>query len=210
MSRGLPFLAEVERKFCGLAVPHLTANAGVPGFCSLRFLGEKSFKDTYYDCQDKLSKSGLWVRRRQNAGNEPVWEAKCRIGGDLNNSMFEELTELPLIAHRVASITGQHEPAASDFGLKVLAELGTQRKSWLANERFKIVVDTMDCGHGVGEVELEQFMTTPHRESDIESWKRHVVQDMDRQIQDFMREYHWAFKVGTPKGKLTAFFERQR
>ena len=206
----MPFLAEVERKFCGLAVPHLTANAGVPAFWSLRFLGEKSFRDTYYDSQNKLSNSGLWVRRRHVTGSSPGWEAKCRIGGNYNNSMFEELTDLSSIANRVASITGRHEPATHDFGLNVLAHLATRRKSWLANERFKIVVDTMDFGHEVGEVELERHITPPDREHDVESWKQHVVQDMDRQVQDFMSEYHWAFKAGQPKGKLTAFFERQR
>lgn len=209
-------LLEVERKFCGLAVPHLIANAGVPCFHKLQFLGEQKFQDTYYDKHDQLSQSGLWVRKRQIAGRGAAWEAKIRKGGDFVNSSFEELTDPPAIAHCVAQMTGHHKSAAYDFGLGVLATLTTQRKTWLADEKFKVVLDSMvDLGHEVGEVELERRVAVPRQQDssvvcDVELWKRNLTQDMDRQIQEFMQRYHWAFRSGVPKGKLTAYFERRR
>ena len=206
-------ILEVERKFCGLAIPHLTANAGTPVFRSLHYLGEHNFKDAYFDKYKKLSASGLWLRKRQLTGKEPVWEAKIRKGGTFNNSAFEELTDTVAIARYVEAITGRSEAASKNFGLEMVANLGTQRKSWLADDQFKVVLDLMDFGHEVGEVELERTVTLPQDQDsafDVEAWKRSITQDMDHQIQAFMKRYHWAFRPGIPRGKLTAFFERQR
>ncbi|KAK3046051.1 hypothetical protein LTR09_012433 [Extremus antarcticus] len=204
---------EVERKFCGLATPMLTANAGAPPFRSLQYLGEHSFKDIYFDKHEKLSSNGLWIRKRQLAGKEPEWEAKIRKGGTFNKSAFEELSDIAAIARYVVAITGQDEAATSDFGLKMVATLSTLRKSWLADGQFKIVLDSMDFGHEVGEVELEHELVLPQDPDfalEDERGKRMITQDMDRQIQAFMKRYHWAFRPGVPQGKLTAYFERQR
>lgn len=203
---------EVERKFCGLTIPLLTVNAGTPAFRSLDFLGEQTFKDVYFDRLDKLSSNGIWVRKRQWEGAEATWEAKVRKGGTFNNSAFEELTDTTAVARSVETITGRHEPATRNFGLDTLAILSTCRKSWLADGHFKIVLDSTDFGHEVGEVELERRVTPPpsHRHADeIETWKHNITKEMDRQIQAFMERYRWAFRPGVPRGKLTAFFERQ-
>ena len=205
-------ILEVERKFCGLAIPLLTANAGTPAFRSLHFLGEQNFKDVYFDRHDKLSSNGLWVRKRQLEGREPTWEAKTRKGGTFNNSAFEELTDTTAIARSVVAITGRHEPATRNFGLDTLAVLSTRRKSWLADDHYKIVLDAMDFGHEVGEVEIERRVMLPqnyHRTAEIEAWKRDITREMDRQIEAFMERYRWAFRSGIPRGKLTAYFERQ-
>lgn len=204
---------EVERKFCGLAIPLLSPNAGKPPFRRLRFLGEQNFQDVYFDRRDKLSTNGIWVRKRQMEGGEPTWEAKIRKGGTFNNSAFEELTDVTVIARSVEDITGRHEPATRNFGLEMLAVLSTRRKSWLADDRYKIVLDSMDFGHEVGEVELERRITLPedqHRHAEVEAMKRDITRDMDRQIEAFMERYRWAFRSGIPQGKLTAYFEKQK
>lgn len=204
---------EVERKFCGLAVPHLTRTTGKPPFRSLRYLGEHSFTDVYFDRDDRLSSRGLWIRKRQLEGKEPAWEAKIRKGGTFNNSAFEEITDTAAIARCVSSIIDQGQPGSKNFGLEAVARLGTRRKSWLADDKFKVVLDSMDFGHEVGEVEMEHRLMRPPDQksaSDAERWKRDISEDMDRQIQAFMKRYHWAFRPGVPQGKLTAFFERTK
>lgn len=206
-------ILEVEQKFCSLARLPFTADAGTPHFCSLHYLGEKRFTDTYYDKNDQLSSAGLWVRQRRLKGAKSFWEAKIRQGGTFNNSLFEEQTNVDAIAQRVSKIIGQDQDVSNNLGLNVLAHLETQRKSWLADEQFKIVLDSTDFGHQVGEVELEKEMTPPADRSsndEIEEWKQGHLRDMDQQIEDFMKRYHWAFQSGTPQGKLTAYFQRQR
>ncbi|KAF2715881.1 hypothetical protein K431DRAFT_236662, partial [Polychaeton citri CBS 116435] len=53
-------------------------------------------------------------------------------------------------------ITGQYESDTQNFGLSVLASLSIERKTWLANEEFKIVFNSTDFRHKAKEVELER------------------------------------------------------
>ncbi|KAF1820145.1 uncharacterized protein K489DRAFT_382900 [Dissoconium aciculare CBS 342.82] len=98
----------------------------------------------------------LWVRNRQYVGKEPAWEAEIRKGGTFNNSMFEELTDPESIAKLVSRVPDQNESASRDSGLVKTAIMATTRESWLADDRFTIVLDSMDCGHEVGEAELDE------------------------------------------------------
>lgn len=205
---------EVERKFRALAVSELTQRGGVPPFQSLRQLPTKTIHDTYYDLGGVLSSAGSWVRLRNGA-----WQAKVRKGGGFLNSRFEELYGADNIADHVRSITGwdmANTKESSSFGLQPTAAFETRRQAWTANLDFQIVLDTMDFGHEVGEVELQHTLEGVEGEGEeaeeayeaYEAQKTQIMQQMDERIVDFMKTYSWAFAAGEPKGKLTAYFER--
>lgn len=200
---------EVERKFVNLTAKNLTLDGGSPHFRTLTAFRPQAFTDVYYDDKSNmLSSNGVWLRERD--GN---WQAKIRLGGDFNNSKFEEVTDLLEISRRLRALLGAKISDGPDdhFGLDILATLSTVRRSWLADGEFKIVLDTTDFGHTVGEVELErsiQFHTKVGL--DVAQQKEAKMKEMDKMITRFMDHYSWAFCPGVPKGKLTAYFERFR
>lgn len=202
MSKIETCVLEVERKFQSLAVRDLTAHCGNPGFRSLRPLGQKLLHDVYYDRQGLLSSSGLWVRRRNGE-----WEAKVKQGGNFTNSRLEELNDVHSISKLVEAITGDRSSPNECFGLNTIAEFTTTRQSWIADGEFKIVLDDMDFGHTVGEIEKKEILITS--QLSIDQQKGAILQEMDEKIARFMDRYAWAFHVGTPKGKLTAYLERK-
>lgn len=192
-------LFEVERKFRDLAVKQLTVNGGSPPFRSLAFHGRKSYSDVYYDRSSLLLSAGVWVRQRNGQ-----WQAKIKKGGDYNNSIFEELSGLTDVSAYVQSLTKMDQADCYNFGLQPVASFTTLRKSWVVDGEFKVVLDEMDFGHTVGEVELTQRELLP---ADTEMTQA-VTEAMNQRIKEFMHRYSWAFVPGTPKGKLTAYFER--
>lgn len=206
--RSLPKISsilEVERKFCSLAVQELTANGGNPPFQSIQSLGQRSIHDVYYDRLSLLSSAGIWVRQRNGR-----WEAKVKRGGNFTNSRFEELFDPRDISLCVRNITGVDCTEKVHFGLERIATLSTVRKAWIADSEFRIVSDTMDFGHTVGEVELQQqAIFDAAIDLSIEQQKQRAMQEMDERIAKFMERYSWAFCPGVPKGKLTAYFERK-
>ncbi|KAF2263257.1 hypothetical protein CC78DRAFT_554126 [Lojkania enalia] len=188
MSRSLQAafcLLEVERKFLPLAVQDLITQHGNPPFRSIRALGRQTIHNVYYDRSSLLSSAGVWVRLRNG-----LWEAKVKRGGNYNNSRFEEFSDPQAISQKIAGIIGVPRTQQERFGLKPVTSLSTIRRSWVADDEFKIVVDTTDFGHTVGEQ------------------KQRTMQEMDDRIARFMERYSWAFRTGVPKGKLTAYFER--
>ena len=197
-------LLEVERKFCSLAVKDLASNTGQPAFKSIRALAQQTIHDTYYDNPSgSLISAGIWVRRRNG-----LWEAKVKRGGNYTNSMFEELTGVELVRRCVMDVIGKEDCAKDLFGLSTIATLSTVRQSWIADNEFKIVFDTMNFGHTVGEVELqEEVHFTATANSLIEQQKQEKMKEMDKRIEAFMNKYSWAFHLGIPKGKLMAYFE---
>jgi len=202
-------LLEVERKFCSLAVRELTQHGGKPPFRSLQRLGSHQIRDVYYDRSNLLSTAGVWVRNRNGQ-----WEAKISQGGTFTNSRFEELSNPRDIARCVARWTGiatgdERQDVKVNFGLEPVAAIVTERATWIADEEFRIVSDVMDFGHSVGEVELQQWahFDTASTEASVEQQKRQIMQEMDDRIVAFMKRYAWAFSLGKPKGKLTAYFE---
>ena len=197
-------LLEVERKFCSLAVKNLASNTGQPAFKNIRALAQKTIDDVYYDnSSGSLISAGIYVRQRNG-----LWEAKVRRGGDYTNSMFEELTGTEPVRGCVMDVIGKKDCEKDHFGLKPIATLSTDRQSWIADNEFKIVLDTMNFGHSVGEIELqEEVQFTATADSPIEQQKREKMKEMDKRIEEFMDRYSWAFHLGVPKGKLTAYFE---
>jgi len=197
-------LLEVERKFCSLAVKDLASNTGQPAFKSIRALGQKTIHDVYYDnSSGSLISAGIWVRQRNG-----FWEAKVKRGGDYTNSMFEELIGTEPVRRCVMDVIGKEDCEKDHFGLDAIATLSTVRQSWIADNEFKIVLDNMNFGHTVGEVELqEEFQSTATATPSIEQQKREKMKEMDKRIEMFMDRYSWAFRLGVPKGKLVAYFE---
>lgn len=195
-----PCVLEVERKFRSLAVHELTRRGGIPHFKSLQKLPTQNLHDAYYDRANLLSSAGAWVRNRNGE-----WQAKIRKGGNFTNSMFEELRGARDISTYISRVTSLPCTEANNFGLRPIAEFSTRREAWIADDEFHIVLDTMDFGHEVGEVELQQVLAENDPE---EQQKQRMMREMDEKISLFMRQYGWAFSSGEPKGKLTAYFER--
>lgn len=195
---------EVERKFSHIAVKDLTSHIGSPPFRSLKRLPGKNFTDVYYDKSNILSSNGIWLRQRDG-----LWQAKIRQGGNISNSKFEEITDLDEIARHVRALTGVKGNQNDFFGLEKLAAITTFRRSWLADDEFSIVLDRTDFGHTVGEVELQDSIQFEARsQCAISGLKDAKMNEMDNKIIHFMNCYSWAFGKESPKGKLTAFFER--
>jgi thiamine-triphosphatase len=80
--------------------------------------------------------------------------------------------------------------------LKKIAEFRTKRESWDI-DGFKVVIDRADFGHRVGGVELCGEVGEDSKKAGVE---------MDRRIEEFMKEHAWAFPVGKAMGKLSAYW----
>lgn len=203
-------LLEIEQKFsftlANIAI--LTRKGGHPPFKTLGDFRTQAFSDTYYDKRDQLSNAGLWLRKRHlhrdsshpktppspPRGPTPEWEAKQRKhGGSFLRSTFSETKDRSQILELVRT----HIPDASlgfhnDFGLDAMAAFETHRLTFRADDKFTVVLDVTDFGHGVGEVELMAE----------DAGKAHA------EIDAFFEEYAWFFDTSKPKGKLTAYFEK--
>lgn len=203
-------LLEIEQKFnFNMAkVALFMEKRGHPALRQVRSVNKLCFCDTYYDSQDKLSSNGLWVRKRQHIRVLPSglplrscerqpylleWEAKQRIqGSSIIRSTFNETKDTKKILEMVRSIIPSSLGADANFGLGEMCQFETTRQTFLANDKFTIVLDCTDFGHDVGEVELlAEDAERAHREIDA-----------------FMKEYDWFFDKRNPKGKLTAYFEK--
>lgn len=196
---------EVERKFHSLSVRELTQYGGLPHFKSLRRQPKQIIRDSYYDKSNALSTTGAWIRNRDGE-----WQAKIRKGGNFTNSRFEELSSTDDIAAYIKRTTGIDGGEAVNFGLYPIAAFSTTRETWVADDEFQIVLDTMDFGHQVGEIELQKTLVSEDGNVPTEKQKQTELQIMDEKIVEFMKTYAWAFSPGEPKGKLTAYFERSR
>lgn len=181
---------EIEQKFgiCTQLLPRFRSNHGSPPFRHLQFLRTEHFEDAYYDSGNKLSRHGLWVRRRGAS-----WEAKHRKSGDFTRTTFHETNDVAKIRSLIAGYTDVEVGSDADFGLTQISRFQTKREVYLVDEKFTVMLDATDFGHWVGEVEL-----LAHDEKRAHS-------DIDA----FMLRYAWFFvQERKPKGKLTAYFER--
>jgi thiamine-triphosphatase len=199
-------LIEVERKFRydHELVNRFRANQGEPPFRRLEYLGEQTFEDTYYDCNETLVSHGVWLRKRNGQ-----WQAKIRQRGDFVSSQFEELSKPADIAQMIKGFNLDARPASEDFGLQQIAQYASIREAWKANNRFNVVFDTTDFDHSVGEVELEQAIEVVDGDESSMADMQATAAEMDREIEAFMKEYRWAFPTQKPIGKLLAYFSRE-
>ncbi|KAF3766525.1 hypothetical protein M406DRAFT_68851 [Cryphonectria parasitica EP155] len=221
---------EVERKFQPTATSlHLLANnAGSPKFTSLERnpTSGRRIEDLYFDTPSLvLMNQGIYVRRRNGC-----LEAKLRVGGDYVRSAFSETRDaaeiLAAIARHVPQVVcldekgGKNEKESLESLLrgrgsvvKQVAGFVTVRSEYTANGRFSIVIDEMDFGHRVGEVELERHVASldgedHHAQAEAQA---EAATQMGKEIDGFMRVYSWAFPAGEdPVGKLAAYFSRGR
>lgn len=190
---------EVERKFAALTQYPLRIDGGKPPFLNLEHLGRSKFQDIYYDHDERLSRAGTWVRQRDGR-----WQIKIARGGNYTDSKFEESTNVDTISAHVRTLTGLDGAATRAFGLSRIATLTTFRESWKADDDFKIVFDSTDFGHEVGEVELETDVTVQNEHEVTEA-----MEQMDNRVAHFLQHYAWAFSKDKPVGKLTAYFAQK-
>lgn len=130
-----------------------------------------------------------------------------RKGGNFQNLRFKELSDPREIGVQIRTMTGRVCSEREFFGLDRIATMCTTRRTWLADGRFTIVLDAMDFGYEVGEVELQSEMRLAHTSQELEDHKQRTTQQMDEEIVAFMERYRWAFAAGVPIGKLTAYSE---
>ena len=196
-------ILEVERKFCPTLGPSVFfANKGHPPFKNLTYNGSRVIDDKYFDRGNRLWSAGIYVRQRDG-----FWQAKVYKGGNYVKSQFEEISSRTQIAEYVRKFSKIEDRASQghQFGLDMIAHMRTTRLSWTAGD-FKMVLDTTQFGHEVGEVELEQVVEAEDGSSD----DIRIRAEMEAKIEDFMNRHRWAFAIGTPKGKLSAYFEMKR
>ncbi|ROV90655.1 hypothetical protein VMCG_10014 [Cytospora schulzeri] len=208
------FHLEIERKFAPTAtsMQQLASNTGTPPFKSPIHYGTTNLEDSYYDTVDEvLCNAGVWLRRRGNK-----WEAKVRVGGDLTNSTSEEITDVEDISTMLGKLVlgAAIDPREGLLcgRVKGVAQLVCRRNKFLADRKVTVVLDETDFGHVVGEVELQRDIPFAGGEDHAngaerkDQKKEQVVAEMDREIDNFMKRYVWAFPPGKPVGKLSAYF----
>ncbi|KAM5444075.1 putative thiamine-triphosphatase [Microsporum ferrugineum] len=209
---------EVEQKFCcgPKSREIFRSNKGSPSFHRVENVGQSTFEDLYFDYRRQLSTNGVWVRRRNG-----IWQAKVRADHSNStyiNSRFEELSEpseiLRLVRRFVHGVkylpTEKNGSDVREAGLEVMARYTTYRDTWKFDEGFEVVLDRTDFGHWVGEVELQREIEVAEEEMEALTQRQAISAEMDRDIQSFMERYRWAFPVGSPVGKLTAYFAKGR
>lgn len=211
-----PSILEIERKFAPTktSMQQIASNSGTPPFKSLIHHGTTNLEDLYYDTANEvLCRAGVWLRRRGDR-----WEAKVRVGGDFTNSAFEEITNVKDISAMLGKLVpgATLDPHDGPTGGQVLevAKLVSERNKFLVDGKYTVVLDVTDFGHVVGEVELERrIAVTGEVEGDTTKTKgedqvkrAQIIVEMDREIDDFMKSYVWAFPPGKPVGKLSAYF----
>ncbi|KAK3053004.1 hypothetical protein LTR09_006068 [Extremus antarcticus] len=143
---------EVEHKFLPTAnlKAHLAGNtSNVHHQLSPKFerLPSRMMRDIYYDCEDQLSKAGIWIRRREtrtarSCGFPPIfegsvvtqWEAKLKLAGDYLESQIVEVEGLA----NVQNVLQGQMPGTFLSNLEVLADLDTLRQSWTIHEAAAI------------------------------------------------------------------------
>ncbi|KAJ1324529.1 thiamine-triphosphatase [Microdochium nivale] len=148
-------VVEVERKFAPSDTLLRLLHSG-DGCAKLgaRRLDDELIRDTYYDLEDQLGSRGIWVRRRRSwkvptglraglsfwsvhslrpytlpsgmAWGEDLLEAKIRLGGDVNNSRFHEITGLQEITDHLKTLI----PGFVLDNLAAIVDLQTYRMSW--------------------------------------------------------------------------------
>jgi hypothetical protein len=203
---------EVERKFSldPSKIILLETNRGKKPFDNVVFLFEKLFIDVYYDNHSAnypLTTNDIWLRQRDDK-----WE--CKIPVNLTSSMdsYNELKDTNVIKEFLDKKLNNNEAINNIYEYKKFKEflfnnynleilepfctISTQRRSYLLNKEFTMVLDAADFGHSVGEIELI-----------VESQDK--IQDAEKRIASFMKEHCWFFETeGIVMGKLLVYISR--
>jgi thiamine-triphosphatase len=224
-------LLEIEQKFTLLPslVQAFHLNKGVPQFTSIKSLGTVSFNDAYFEDKDSqiFSRNGIWIRKRDG-----IWEAKRRPtankdgnlsdkkgilqntqklqSGDserasYNRTAFEEIRDHQRIQSLVNDYIPNSGDATQNFGLDAFCQFRTNRKTYLVDNKFSVMLDETSFGHSSGEVEVEVDIDLTEGKG-----KDAAIEKAHEDIGNFLDKYSWFFRAGgaeKPKGKLTAYFE---
>ncbi|KAJ6256199.1 Thiamine-triphosphatase [Drechslerella dactyloides] len=189
---------EVERKFLFTLAnaAKFYSNKSIPPFASVVFKGLMTHNDRYYDTEFyDLDRHNVWARVRN--GN---WQAKRLISGSHEKAVYEESKGYQSLVDtmRDLGLKEWEDLKAGNFVLHNIAEFGTERKNYIVDEKFKIVLDSTSFGYSVGEVEL----------------KGGDYEQCGNQIDEFIAKHQWFFDTtGEVKSKLKAYWEicsRQR
>lgn len=221
-------LFEIEQKFSWDLTKYrsLTSNDPLRPF-RLKYTNFLKFRDTYYDHQGKLSKAGLWVRKRQylqksgqKVPNAVYWEAKVALpGSTYNNSAFQEIQENQGVQEesKISALIRVYHPEAKgpeeDFGLKVLADFVTERLQYHIQDNFRYDRGSfVDFFHYFPLQETLPFTMVldetdfGHRVGEIELVSgdpKHAHWAID----NFMKRNSWFFNTHDVRGKLSAYFD---
>jgi thiamine-triphosphatase len=197
---------EVERKFRYSLdkVPLLEQNCGDTRFKSVKFIGETSFTDTYYDVHDAypLTCNDIWLRQRQNN-----WECKCPVKLTSEMDSYQEITKITeivtFLSNKLARIynnsaydSEKFKDWLKDIGAKPFTTIITKRRKYLVDDKFTIDLDEADFGHFVGEVEL------------IVSDKNDIL-NAECDILKLCHQHPWFFDLkGHQMGKLLMYISK--
>jgi len=136
---------EVEQKFvvpedCG----RILLEAGG------KLLGEKDLVDRYRDDQDlTLLTNDYWLRQRSR-GTVDAWELKLPAGRrETGGTIYREVSD-PQIIRTLLNEVGVAEDLDQ---LDLLVEVACKREEWSLGGGMAVVVDRMEDGYTVGEVE---------------------------------------------------------
>lgn len=197
------------------------------------YQGAQTIRDQYLDHEGRLVSRGIWLRKRiepslhpspdQDIGNITL-EAKKRIGGDYNDSQFEEISGQDAVRRLLWATI----PGLDLHDLVIFADLETSRQIWIVAEKpssrfeeyltFQVVVDTCTSGdvpgwrHVVGEVERTWIqMVRDGKDRMSEDEKKRTLEGIREELGGFMKRHSNVFPVEPkPIGKLTAYFSAKK
>ena len=200
---------EIERKFRPHSIdfPPRHGSFDTP-FTNIVFKSTTRFRDVYYDVKQHLDKAGIWVRERDGK-----WECKTARGESKDGertARFEETTDYDEIRKIVKQALGSDAEVNCEkesFGLEVLADIDTVRRTWLVNGKFTVVVDVTQWGYMVGEVELTEEIIEDQEKMETLA---HKMAMMEERLDNFMEKHLWAFPDRKVMSKLDACLEQQK
>lgn len=142
-------MIEVEKKFT------LSKDDKARVVQGAEFLGEKSFRDTYYDTSDfALTTSDKWLRLRGDRFELklPMNEGKGASSRRLDQ--YEELdTDEAILQALNLSLNGSLKQTLKVNGYEPFSTFTTTRKKYKKGD-FTIDLDEMDFGYSIAEIEL--------------------------------------------------------
>ncbi|KAK5122576.1 hypothetical protein LTR85_003839 [Meristemomyces frigidus] len=230
---------EVERKF--VPPTYLASSLGCEHDDNISPLLTRSqnpskiIRDTYFDLDGRLSKNGVWLRRREELTvpsdtsaalfpypQDAIWQAKVRLGGDFVDSQFEEAEG----ESAAEAILSQHIPGTKLPDLLPTADLNTFRRTWDVRDHesltwpactyeMRVVLDIVSekaesvRQTGVFWHQIGEVEVTADVEKGVSKiYKQTNLESMRRVQREFMLRHGKLFpEEPAPAGKLSAYFK---
>jgi len=175
---------EVERKF------HITEEEVASLLEGAEYLGEKTYTDICFDSENfGMTTKDQWLRRRNGRYDYKMsFKKQDKTGVD----NYHEYTGDEVRKHLKLG-AGDMEKELAKAGIKPIAKIVTTRKEYKKGE-FGIVIDSMDFGYQIGEIELVVS------EKDVEK--------ASKKIMTFANSY--GLKLDNNRGKFLEYVCRYR